>query len=144
MNAEAPLCLSIVDSFINHGHLLECKNRHFLRPVTESSKSFFIEPKECQLQILYVFSPAWFSVRILKYKDVDTNEWTDYNLTDSVQEFHEKFNEFYANEFIPIQNSTDIHIDGLYVLRNGNKFSRCRIIAKKYNKHFQITHKNVF
>lgn len=131
MNADAALCTDFVNSFQNLGHLLECKNRHFFKPVTSSIASSFTKPKECLVEILYVFSPARFSVRILKYKDVKSMDWKEFNSVDSFKKFTNDFKEFYAKNFTPVQNVSDIHIDGLYVLKHDNGFSRCRIIAKK-------------
>lgn len=128
MNFEAPLCMEIASFFTNPGHLLHCKNRHVFRNETHPSNSIFNRPKTCQIEVLHVFSPACFSVRITAYRDTETNEWNEQHLVKIFEKFNEEFNAFYTNDFQTVQGSVDI--DKLYVIRIGDKFMRCRIVAK--------------
>lgn len=131
MNDEAALCIDTPLSFVNFNHLIECRNRHSFKDVEDCSESVFTDPKECQLEILRVLSPAWISVRITDYKDVGSTDWLEYHSCRSFDEFNTAFEQFYATAFEPIQNPSELAHKMLYVLRDGDKFSRCRIMVNK-------------
>lgn len=129
MNANAPLCIYTPFSFINLSHLTECKNRHFFKSIENPGASLFAEPKVCQIEILQVLSPAWFSIRITSYKDVGSDHWTVYNSANAYEKFNAAFQKFYEDAFDPIQQASDLNRNTLYTLRDGKKFSRCRIMV---------------
>lgn len=129
MNADAVLCTDTPFSFINLSHLNECKNRHFFKSVENPGESLFAEPKVCKIEILQVLSPAWFSIRITSYKDVGLDAWKVYNSADSFEKFNAEFQQFYKNGFDPIEQASDLDCNTMYTLRDGKKFSRCRILV---------------
>lgn len=135
MNMESPLCMNIATAFTDVGHILQCSNRHFFDENAKSGRSLFNESKTCQIQMLEVFTPACFSIRLLKSRAGETNEWREHFSLDAFQQFEEQFKEFYANNFKPIQDSNTLKDNALYVLRDGNEFYRCRILVRRWVKH---------
>lgn len=127
-NAAAPLCIEVVNSFQNIGHLLECSDRHFFK----SNDHIATELKQYRVKILQVFSPAWFTIRLLQSRGLNLdNEWTDCNSAHLFEKFNTEFKEFYAQSFAPLDNACEINIDALYVFKDGSDFFRCKILSQK-------------
>lgn len=138
MNMGSPLCMNIATAFNDVCHMLQCSNRHFFDGNAKSVGSLFNESKTCHIQMLEVFTPACFSVRLLKSRAGETNVWQQHFSPDLFQQFKDEFKEFYANNFKPIQDSITLQDDALYVLRDGNDFFRCRVLVTRWVKHSQL------
>ncbi|XP_055296420.1 putative ATP-dependent RNA helicase TDRD12 [Sitodiplosis mosellana] len=133
MHLDAPLCLNITTAYTDVGHLIDCENRHCFDDYAKYGESVFQEPRTSQVQILEVFSPVCFSVRILKSRGTETNEWQQHFSPDAFRQFNKEFTKLYANDFAPVYDSSKLNDNALYVLRDGNEFYRCRILTKSNN-----------
>lgn len=134
MNSAAPLCMDIATTYTNVGHLLDCKYRHCFENSVKCGESVFAEPKTCQIQILEVLSPVCVSVRLIKSKGTETNDWQQHFIPDSFEQFNEEFTKFYASNFAVV-DATEINDNKLYVLRDGIDYYRCRIFTKRWVEH---------
>lgn len=123
--------MDIATAYTNVGHLLDCKYRHFFGNSVKCGESVFTEPKTCQVQILKVLSPVCVSVRLIKSKGTAMNDWIQHFMPDSFEQFNKEFTKFYAINFAPIHDVTEINNNKLYVLRDGNNYYRCRIFTKR-------------
>lgn len=130
MNMEASLCMNIATAFTDVGHMLQCQHRHIFGGHSNPHQSFFNEPKRCQVELLQVFSPQCFSVRLIQFKTAN-NEWQQYYVPELFQQFCEQFTHFYAHNFTSIDNANKINDEELYVLRDGDNFFRCQILPRR-------------
>lgn len=67
----------------------------------------------------------------MNYKDVGSTDWLEYHSSGSFEQFNMELDQFYANAFDPIQNASDLVYNIMYVFRDGDKFSRCRVMVNK-------------
>lgn len=130
LNADAPLCVDIASNFTNVGHLIKCKNRHLFQSLSAPQNARFPPDARCLVEIQHVISPVYFTVRILKLKDAN-GIWCHWNFADSFHEFSADLNEFYSKSFVPLQNTSGVDMNRLYVVRIGNQFLRCKILDTK-------------
>lgn len=128
-NMNTELCMNLPMSYTHIGHLLDCNRRHKFKYETVASESLFNMPRRCQIKILHVFSPSWFSVRIIRHKTTKLGEWNEHYSAKLFEKFDKEFNEFYTHNFQSTEVNS-LNIDKLYVHRNGEKFSRCRFLSK--------------
>lgn len=124
MNGNESLCTDIAAHFTHVGHMLNCKNRHFLSPRTDP-KLYRLRPS-CKVEILDVLSPICFTVRILEYKN-NYCVWVPQE-SDSLKRFSECLNTFYAKSFEPVQNAAELNKTDMYVMRDGMQFWRCQVL----------------
>ncbi|XP_031625285.1 uncharacterized protein LOC116341975 [Contarinia nasturtii] len=136
VNAMDPLCMEIANSFKNHGHLLVCQNRHCFETVYRPTETDYYNFKTVQIEILRILTPGWFSVRLLKSRDLKSNDWQEHFDTKLFDGFNRAFNEFQTNNFTPIEHVFEININDLYVFRDDNDtFYRCRIVTENIDKN---------
>lgn len=124
LNLDAPLCIHIVHSFRNIGHLVECNKRHSFKP----DERILNEVTQYRIKILHAFSPAWLTVRLIQSKNLNSPEWTDCNSAHLFDNFTAELNAFYLKSFKPIENTEDIIMDSMFVFRDGENFFRCKVI----------------
>lgn len=127
INADSPICLDISTNFKSISHMLDCQHRHFFKPELVPNAPKFVENSLCNVEILNVLSPISFEVRIHHLKDSQGNLFA-WNPAKSFDQFNKELNEFHAKSFTPVPNISNADRNALYVLRKGDKFTRCKIL----------------
>lgn len=131
MHIKAPLCMNIATTISDVGHMLQCEYRHCFVGETKSHRSLFDKSKTCQIELLEVFTPACFSVRLIKSRAEGTSQWEEHFSPDFFRQFNEELKKFYTEHFISIKNSNKLDENALYVLRDGLEFFRCRVLGTR-------------
>lgn len=127
MNADAAMCMDITAAFAKFTHLIECGNRHSLVNNNTSQEFLAVLPTHYQFEVLHIFSPVCFSVRRVSFRGPNSSDWSEFN--SAFVDFNQQFNEFYAKKFKAFPSALGIDTNLLHVLRRGDEYFRCRIIA---------------
>lgn len=130
LHDDSTICVDVSANFANINHLLKCKSRHFFKSDSIPKEPQLIENTQCLVEVLRAVSPIWFDVRIHKYKDLN-GDWCTWNSVEQFDQFHVEFNEYHKKSFIPVKNFSEVNKNILFVLRNGDKYSRCTILDIK-------------